>query len=91
MRPGVDELWCVVNERDHLGDEVPPDYMTRVQDGGFYGWPWYYIGDHEDPRLTGKRPDLKGEVRVADVLIQPHSSALSVVFYDAEAFPVTRS
>ena len=87
MRPGTDDLWCVGNERDHLGDNVPPDYLTRVQDGGFYGWPWYYIGDNEDPRLKGKRPDLKGEVRVPDVLIQPHSSALSVAFYDADAFP----
>ena len=87
MRPGVDELWCVVNERDHLGENVPPDYLTRVQEGGFYGWPWYYIGDNEDPRLKGKRPDLKGEARVPDVLIQPHSSALSVAFYDADAFP----
>ncbi len=87
MRPGTDDLWCVGNERDHLGENVPPDYLTRVQEGGFYGWPWYYIGDNEDPRLKGKRPDLRGEVRVPDVLIQPHSSALSVVFYDADAFP----
>jgi glucose/arabinose dehydrogenase len=87
MQPGTDTLWCVVNERDHLGDNVPPDYMARVEDGGFYGWPWYYIGDNEDPRLKGKRPDLKGQVRVPEVLIQPHSSALSVAFYDADAFP----
>jgi glucose/arabinose dehydrogenase len=51
MRPGTDELWCVVNERDHIGEDLPPDYMTHVQEGGFYGWPWYYIGDHEDPDL----------------------------------------
>jgi len=87
MQPGTDNLWCVVNERDHLGDDVPPDYMAHVQDGGFYGWPWYYIGDHEDPRLKGKRPDLKGQVLVPEVLIQPHSSALSVTFYDGNAFP----
>jgi len=87
MRPGTDELWCAVNERDHIGEDVPPDYMTRVQEGGFYGWPWYYIGDNEDPRLAGKRPDLKGHAMVPDVLIQPHSAALSVVFYDGEAFP----
>jgi glucose/arabinose dehydrogenase len=66
---------------------VPPDYMARMQEGGFYGWPWYYIGDHEDPRLRGKRPDLKGQVLVPEVLIQAHSSALSLAFYDRDAFP----
>lgn len=86
-QPGTDTLWCVVNERDNIGDDVPPDYMARVQDGGFYGWPWYYIGDHEDPRLQGKRPDLKDEVLVPQVLIQAHSAALSLAFYDQEAFP----
>ena len=49
MQPGTDTLWCVGNERDHLGDNVPPDYLTSVREGGFYGWPWYYIGDNEDP------------------------------------------
>jgi hypothetical protein len=87
MQPGTDTLWCAVNERDHIGDDVPPDYMARVEEGGFYGWPWYYIGDHEDPRLQGKRPDLKGQVIVPEVLIQPHSAALSVAFYAADAFP----
>jgi glucose/arabinose dehydrogenase len=87
MQPGTDTLWCAMNERDHLGDNVPPDYLARVQDGGFYGWPWYYIGDNEDPRLKGQRPDLKGHVLVPEVLIQPHSSALSVAFYDGDAFP----
>jgi glucose/arabinose dehydrogenase len=87
MQPGTDNLWCVVNERDHLGPDLVPDYMAQVQDGAFYGWPWYYIGDNEDPALKGKRPDLKGHVRVPEVLIQPHSSALSVAFYDRDAFP----
>jgi glucose/arabinose dehydrogenase len=87
MQPGTDTLWCVCNERDHLGPNVTPDYMARVQEGGFYGWPWYYLGDKEDPSLKGKRPDLKGEVRVPEVLIQAHSSALSVAFYDRDAFP----
>jgi glucose/arabinose dehydrogenase len=87
MQPGTDNLWCVVNERDHLGPHVTPDYMARVQEGGFYGWPWYYLGDKEDPALNGKRPDLKNEVRVPEVLIQAHSSALSVAFYDRDAFP----
>jgi glucose/arabinose dehydrogenase len=87
MQPGTDTLWCVVNERDNIGPDVPPDYMARVQEGGFYGWPWYYIGDHEDPRLQGKRPDLKDDVLVPQMLIQAHSAALSLVFYDREAFP----
>ena len=87
MQPGTGHLWCVVNERDHLGPELVPDYMARMQDGGFYGWPWYYIGDHEDPAVKGKRPDLKGHVQVPEVLFQAHSSALSVAFYDHDAFP----
>lgn len=87
MQPGTDDLWCVVNERDHLGPNLVPDYMARVQEGGFYGWPWYYLGDHEDPALKGKRPDLKGAVRVPEVLFQAHSSALSAAFYDRDAFP----
>ena len=87
MQPGTDTLWCVVNERDHLGEDVPPDYMARVQSGGFYGWPWFYIGAHEDPRLKGKRTDLKKQVIVPDVLIQAHSAALSLAFYDRDAFP----
>jgi glucose/arabinose dehydrogenase len=87
MQPGTDNLWCVVNERDHLGPNLVPDYMARVQDGAFYGWPWYYVGDRKDPALKGMRPDLKGNVRLPEVLIQPHSSALSVAFYDRDAFP----
>jgi glucose/arabinose dehydrogenase len=88
MQPGTDNLWCIVNERDHLGPELVPDFMARIEDGKFYGWPWYYIGDHEDPALQGKRPDLKGNVRVPEVLFQAHSSALSAAFYNRDAFPV---
>jgi glucose/arabinose dehydrogenase len=64
VQPGTDHLWCVVNERDHLGPELVPDYMARMQDGGFYGWPWYYIGDHEDPasRSQGSRDGARGAV-----------------------------
>ena len=87
LQPGTDDIWCVVNERDHLGPHLVPDFMARLQDGAFYGWPWYYIGDHEDPALKGKRPDLKGQVRTPDVLFQAHSSALAVAFYDRDAFP----
>lgn len=80
-------LWCSTNERDGLGDDVPPDYITRVRDGAFYGWPWYYIGDHEDPRHSGERPDLKDKITVPDVLIQAHSASLGLTFYDAAQFP----
>jgi glucose/arabinose dehydrogenase len=80
-------LWCAVNERDGLGDDLPPDYATSVRDGAFYGWPWYYIGDHQDPRLKGQRPDLAGHVTLPDVLIQPHSAPLGITFYDGAQFP----
>jgi glucose/arabinose dehydrogenase len=87
MQPGTDNLWCVVNERDHLGPDMAPDFMARLQDGAFYGWPWYAVGANEDPALSGERPDLKGEVRTPEVLFQAHSSALSLAFYDRDAFP----
>jgi glucose/arabinose dehydrogenase len=87
MQPGTDNLWCVVNERDHLGPYVTPDFMARIEDGAFYGWPWYYLGGREDPALAGKRPDLKDHVRMPEVLFQAHSSALSAAFYDHDAFP----
>ncbi|HEV2676556.1 MAG TPA: PQQ-dependent sugar dehydrogenase [Aliidongia sp.] len=77
--------WCVTNERDGLGDNLPPDYATAVRDGGFYGWPWFYIGDHEDPRHKGERPDLAGHLTVPDVLLQPHSAPLGIAFYDPPA------
>jgi glucose/arabinose dehydrogenase len=85
------ELWCVTNERDALGDDLVPDYATSVKEGKFYGWPWYYLGDNEDPRLKGQRPDLRGKVTVPDLLIQSHSAALNIAFYNATkgsaAFP----
>lgn len=87
MQPGTDNLWCVVNERDHLGPNMVPDYMALIRDGAFYGWPWYTIGNREDPARRAERPDLAGEVRVPEVLIQAHSSALSLAFYDRDAFP----
>ncbi|MEO9191874.1 MAG: PQQ-dependent sugar dehydrogenase, partial [Acetobacteraceae bacterium] len=82
--------WCAVNERDGLGDNLPPDFITHVLDGGFYGWPWFYIGDHEDPRHRGKHEELAARVLMPDVLIQPHSAPLGMVFYDGHgpaAFP----
>lgn len=87
VQPASGDVWCVVNERGHLGPNLVPDFMTRLQDGAFYGWPWYYAGDHEDPARAGQRPDLEGDVRTPDVLFQAHSSALGVAFYDGDAFP----
>lgn len=81
------ELWCATNERDGLGDNLPPDYVSRIGEGKFYGWPWYYIGDNEDPRHKGARPDLGGKVTVPDILLQPHSAPLGITFYDGDAFP----
>ena len=79
--------WCSVNERDGLGDNLVPDYVTRVRQGAFYGWPWYYLGDHEDPRHAGERPDLPGKITVPDVLLQAHSAPLQLTFYDGSSFP----
>jgi glucose/arabinose dehydrogenase len=87
IQPATGSLWCVVNERDGLGDDTPFEYATAVQEGRFYGWPWYYLGDNEDPRQAGKRPDLKGQVTVPDVLMQAHSAPLQIVFYDGDDFP----
>ena len=81
IEPVKGEPWCAVNERDSLGDNLPPDYVTRVRQHAFYGWPWYYIGAHEDPRLKGQRPDLADQVTIPDVLIQPHSAPLGLAFY----------
>ncbi|RZK90397.1 MAG: sorbosone dehydrogenase family protein [Methylobacterium sp.] len=81
------ELWCSTNERDGLGDDVPPDYVTRVRAGAFYGWPWFYIGNHEDPRHRGERPDLAGRMTEPDVLLQPHSAPLQMSFYTGQQFP----
>jgi glucose/arabinose dehydrogenase len=86
--PKTGLLWCSVNERDLLGDNLPPDYITHVQQGGFYGWPWYYIGGNQDPRHAGKHPELKDKVMVPDVLLQPHNASLEMLFYDAKQFPV---
>ncbi len=81
------DVWCSTNERDSIGDNVPPDYITRVREGAFYGWPWYYIGANEDPRHSGERPDLKDKVTVPDVLLQAHSASLGLTFYNGRQFP----
>ncbi len=87
VSPQTGELWASVNERDLLGDNLPPDYITHVQEGGFYGWPWYYIGSHQDPRHAGKHPELRDKVIVPDVLLQPHNASLELTFYEGEQFP----
>ncbi|HEX5421314.1 MAG TPA: PQQ-dependent sugar dehydrogenase [Gammaproteobacteria bacterium] len=91
IQPGTGNLWCTVNERDGLGDNLVPDYSTHVQEGGYYGWPWYYMGNHEDPRRKGERPDLAGKAIVPDVLYQAHSASVGFTFYKAtngrSAFP----
>ncbi|MGB3830808.1 MAG: sorbosone dehydrogenase family protein [Mesorhizobium sp.] len=87
VQPATGALWCVVNERDQLGDDVPFEYATTVREGAFYGWPWYYIGSNEDPRHAGRRPDLKGKVTVPDVLMQAHSAPLNIAFYEGSQFP----
>jgi len=85
--PHTGVLWTSVNERDALGDNLPPDYITHVQEGGFYGWPWYYIGGNEEPRLAGKHPELKDKVIVPDVLLEPHNASLELAFYEGGQFP----
>ena len=87
VNPQNGELWCSVNERDALGDNLVPDYITHVQEGGFYGWPWWYIGGHQDPRHAGKHPELKDKVIVPDVLLQPHNASLELTFYEGQQFP----
>jgi glucose/arabinose dehydrogenase/mono/diheme cytochrome c family protein len=81
------ELWCSVNERDALGDNLVPDYITHVQEGGFYGWPWWYMGGHQDPRHAGKHPELKDKVITPDVILHPHNASLELTFYDGKQFP----
>lgn len=91
LQPNTDQLWCTTNERDLLGDNLVPDYSTRIKRGQFFGWPWYYMGDHEDPRLAGDRPDLKGKITKPDVPYTSHSAAVNLDFYQpsngASAFP----
>ena len=83
-----DTVWCSTNERDLLGDDLVPDYITRVKEGAFYGWPWFYIGENLDPRWKETpREDLKGKITVPDILLQPHSASLQMMFYTGNQFP----
>lgn len=87
IHPRTGELWASVNERDGLGDDLVPDYVTRVKEGGFYGWPWYYLGPNQDPRHEGKHPELRDKVIVPDVLLQSHYASLQMIFYTGKMFP----
>jgi glucose/arabinose dehydrogenase len=87
VNPTTGELWCSVNERDGLGDNLVPDYITHVKEGGYYGWPWWYIGGNQDPRHAGKHPELKAKLINPDVLLQPHHASLEMMFYDGRQFP----
>jgi glucose/arabinose dehydrogenase len=85
--PGTSTLWTAVNERDQLGDDLVPDYITSVRDGGFYGWPYSYIGQHVDPTVPTPRPDLVAKAIVPDVLLASHAAALGLLFYTGAQFP----
>jgi glucose/arabinose dehydrogenase len=86
--PGTHTLWAAVNERDELGDELVPDYLTHVKEGGFYGWPFSYYGQHEEPRMKDQqRPDLVQQAIVPDVPLGSHTASLGLVFYEKKAFP----
>jgi len=86
-QPGTDILWTAMNERDNLGDDLVPDYATSVKDGGFYGWPYSYIGSNYDPRYVGAFPELVKRAIVPDVLFPAHSAALGITFYTGTQFP----
>jgi glucose/arabinose dehydrogenase len=81
INPTTGSLWCSVNERDALGNHLVPDYVTSVPEDGFFGWPWFYMGGHQDPRLPGTHPELKFKVITPDVLVQPHMASLEMTFY----------
>jgi glucose/arabinose dehydrogenase len=87
VHPTTGDVWVSVNERDMLGDNLVPDYVTSVRKGGFYGWPYFYIGGNPDDRLGGAHPELKDKVIVPDVLIQAHSASLGFSWYTGTQFP----
>ena len=91
INPITGELWCSTNERDALGNNLVPDYVTHVQEDGFYGWPWFYYGGPsgglQDPRHPGKHPELKSKVITPDILVNPHFASLEMMFYEGSQFP----
>ena len=86
-QPGTNVLWTAVNERDELGDELVPDYLTSVKQGAFYGWPYSYFGHNPDPRRKGERDDLVKAAVVPDVPLGAHTASLGLAFYNKTAFP----
>jgi glucose/arabinose dehydrogenase len=91
INPLTGELWCSTNERDALGNNLVPDYVTHVQEDGFYGWPWFYYGGPsgglQDPRHPGKHPELQSKVITPDILVNPHFASLEMMFYEGSQFP----
>jgi glucose/arabinose dehydrogenase len=87
LEPTTGQLWAAVNERDGLGDDLPPDYFTSVKDGGFYGWPYSYIGDNVDPRVKPQKPELVAKAVIPDVLLGAHRAPLQFAFYTGKQFP----
>lgn len=88
INPITGQLWCSTNERDRLGNNLVPDYITHVPEGGFFGWPWWYMGGHEDPRMVGQqRPNPEPKVLTPDVLLEPHFASLEMMFYEGSQFP----
>ena len=85
--PATGQLWTVVNERDELGDELVPDYLTSVKQNAFYGWPYAYFGKNEDPRRKGEKPDLVAKTIVPDVPLGSHTASLGLTFYTGSQFP----
>jgi glucose/arabinose dehydrogenase len=86
-QPGTNVLWTVVNERDNLGEDLVPDYLSSVRDGAFYGWPYSYYGKNVDARVKEQRPDLVAKAVVPDFALGPHTASLGMTFYKADAFP----
>ena len=87
LQPVTGEIWTTVNERDELGDDLPPDYFTSLKDGGFYGWPYSYIGDNVDPRVKPQKPELVARAIIPDVLLGAHVAPLQFAFYTGKQFP----
>jgi glucose/arabinose dehydrogenase len=87
LEPKTGILWTTVNERDGMGNDLPPDYLTSVKDGGFYGWPYSYIGNNVDPRVNPQKPELVAKAIVPDVLLGAHRAPLQFAFYTGNQFP----
>jgi glucose/arabinose dehydrogenase len=85
--PVTGELWTAVNERDEIGSDLVPDYITSVREGGFYGWPYSYYGQHVDERIQPQRPDLVAKAIVPDYAVGPHTASLGLAFYEGSLFP----